>query len=57
MIFLVIFPKDLYSASVDEREIVVCFFDFHEITFPLSRIRLPETDQHDSGHEAQSALA
>jgi hypothetical protein len=50
-------PRDLYSASVEDNERVGCFFDFQEMTFPLSRMRFPDTERLDSGHEAQSASA
>lgn len=44
----------LYSASEEDRDTVLCFFDFHEIgEFPSRRI-YPVTDLLVLGHEAQS---
>jgi hypothetical protein len=48
---------DLYSASVDEREIVGCFLERQEITLSLNQTTHPEIDLLDSGQLAQSASA
>ncbi len=45
----------LYSASAEERDIVVCFFVFQDIgEFPRS-IQYPVTKRRVSLHRAQSA--
>lgn len=36
---------DRYSASVEEREIVACFFDFQEIGLPSIVMKYPLTDR------------
>jgi len=36
---------DLYSASAEEREMEVCFFDFHEMEDPPRVMKNPLIDQ------------
>ncbi|KAL4588648.1 hypothetical protein LXL04_001540 [Taraxacum kok-saghyz] len=51
---LVVAPIALYSASVDERETIVCFLDFHEMSESLKKIQKPVTELRVSLHPAQS---
>jgi hypothetical protein len=43
-----------YSASAEDRDTMLCFFDFHEMRDFPSRTQYPVTEQRVSGHEAQS---
>ena len=43
-----------YLASVDERETIVCFLDFHEINDSPKKTQNPVTDLRVSTHPAQS---
>lgn len=43
-----------YSASAEERETVVCFFDFHEINESPRKMQKPVTDLLVSAQPAQS---
>lgn len=41
-----------YSASAELSEIAICFFDFHDIGLPLSRMKKPLTNLHVIGQTA-----
>lgn len=49
--------KSLYSASVLNLDITVCFFEAHDIGFPPKKIQTPEVDFLSYGSQAQSASA
>lgn len=44
----------LYSASLEEREMVTYFFVFHEMGAFPSFIKYPDVDFRVMGHDAQS---
>ena len=48
--------KARYSTSVEEREIVGCFFDDQEIGQGLRKTRSPKVEQQSVGTPAQSAF-
>lgn len=43
---------DLYSASVEDREITGCFFVFHEINELPNKTQYPVTYFRETGQEA-----
>src|ERR1700734_3698925 len=45
----------IYSASVLESAVMVCFFEFHEISPPPNRYVCPDTDCQSSTSPAKSA--
>lgn len=52
---LVVVARALYSASVDDREMIICFFVFHETKAFPRKTQKPVTDFCVSAHAAQSA--
>ena len=48
--------KALYSASVEEREMVTCFLDFHEMSESPRKTQKPITERLESTQVAQSAF-
>lgn len=50
----VVDPRARYSASVELREMVVCFFDFHDIKASPKKIQKPVTERRVSKQPAQS---
>ena len=51
----VAFARDLYSASVLERETVACFFAFQDMRLEPKKTANPPVDLLSSAHPAQSA--
>ena len=49
------FARDLYSASVLERDTLACLWAFQEIRFGPRKIANPPVDLLSSGQPAQSA--
>lgn len=52
---VVVVAMHRYSDSVDDRETVGCFLDFHEIREWPRKIQKPEVDLRVRRHDAQSA--
>jgi predicted NAD-dependent protein-ADP-ribosyltransferase YbiA (DUF1768 family) len=50
----VVFVIARYFASVLDREIVGCFFAYHEMRFPSRNVQYPVVEHLVVGHPAQS---
>ena len=48
------FAMEQYSASIEERERVACFFDFHDTRELPRKIQKPVTNLLESKQAAQS---
>lgn len=55
MISLVVVAMARYSASAEERDTTVCFFDLQEIGDDPRKMIYPVVDRRVVGHPAQSA--
>ena len=56
-ISLVVAASARYSTSVEEREIVCCFLDFHEFKESPRKAQKPVIDRQESEQGVQSASA